>query len=135
MRIGILLASLALATAQASMAIAAGGPSKPTVSGKTGLPTNLRGSIAPDAPPAPKSIVLTPVTPNPISVAPRPLGSLLATSLASSSASAKLDEGQCRSGCAHTYYFCLSGVQTNDCAPTWSQCLSRCSHPPLSIDR
>jgi len=33
------------------------------------------------------------------------------------------DPGQCREGCAHTYYFCLAGEDAPSCPQNWSSCL------------
>lgn len=135
MRIGIFLMSLSLAITQVAASQAAPEEPKLKLPAKAKLPTNLRGSTTPDAPavaakPAP---VLVPYglasAPRPTGFSPAPQTSSVAT------ISAKPDVGQCRTTCAHTYYFCLSGSISIDCADSWSQCLTDCSHPPLTIDR
>lgn len=40
------------------------------------------------------------------------------------------DGGQCRMGCAQTYYFCAASPDDSDCASTWGQCASACNRPP-----
>jgi hypothetical protein len=95
-------------------------------------PANLRGTQIPFSPPvaAPKAL--------PPSLAPTASGAAIARPTlpgAPPVASAKPDESQCRTACAHTYYFCPSAAGSTDCSDTWSQCLGRCGHPPASIDR
>ncbi len=45
---------------------------------------------------------------------------------------AQADIDQCRMTCAHTYYFCSAGSDTDDCAPTWTSCRAKCQAPPDS---
>ncbi len=42
------------------------------------------------------------------------------------------DAGQCRMGCAQTYYFCRAGDHPDDCAGTWGQCVASCDSPNLA---
>ncbi len=42
------------------------------------------------------------------------------------------DIDQCRQACSHTYYFCSAGSDTDDCAPTWASCRTKCQTPPDS---
>ncbi len=42
------------------------------------------------------------------------------------------DIDQCRQACSHTYYFCSAGSDTDDCAPTWASCRTKCQAPPDS---
>ncbi|HEX4179905.1 MAG TPA: hypothetical protein VHY32_03870 [Caulobacteraceae bacterium] len=139
MRIGVLLASLALLAAPvvASGAAATDAALKPA---RMKAPIDLRGSVAPDplAPldkPAPKALatpisaLAAPTTPSPTFGSP-----FVSGSLASPIATAKPGEGQCRTACAHAYYFCLSGGTSTDCPDTWGQCLSGCSYPRPAID-
>ena len=87
-------------------------------------PTGLRGSVtAATAPPGAAPGARSGLGRGVIPPAPQPL------------ASAAPNAGQCRTGCAHSYYFCLSEPTTTDCAPTWSQCLTDCAHPPLTLGR
>ena len=39
------------------------------------------------------------------------------------------EAGQCRLSCAQSYYFCLAGDGSDDCAPTWGQCRAACDAP------
>lgn len=39
---------------------------------------------------------------------------------------------QCRMACAQTYYFCLAGMDADECASSWSQCRAGCSAQTLS---
>lgn len=121
MKIGVFLVSLALLAAPALAGHAASEETKAKPAAKLKLPTSLRGSIQPQRPRQP--IALVSPTPKPPVAAPiTPL------------ASAAPNTGQCRASCAHTYYFCLSGPVTTDCAETWSQCSVSCAHPPLTIE-
>ena len=139
MRIGIFLISLSLAITQVAASQAAA-PEEPKLKlpAKAKLPTNLRGSTTPDAP-APIARKLAPIlAPFGLASARQPAGFSPAPQISTSSlatTTAKPDVGQCRTTCAHTYYFCLSGSINIDCADSWSQCLTDCSHPPLTIDR
>ena len=138
MRTLVFLVSLSLALTQVAASQAAPEEPKLKLPAKEKLPTNLRGSTAPDAPapvvrkPAPT------LAPPGLASAPPPAGFSPAPQASTSSlatAAAKPDVGQCRTACAHTYYFCLSGSINIDCADSWSRCLIDCSHPPLTIDR
>jgi hypothetical protein len=66
---------------------------------------------------------------------PNTAASLSGTALAASDASA-IPPGprQCRAGCAHSYYFCLSGSDADSCPQTWSSCLTDCSRDPIQPD-
>jgi len=124
MRIGVFLVCLGWLAATAPAVHAASEAPKLKVPAKPKLPTGLRGSVQPGAPPvalgarAPAAPALKP----PLA----PFSPLAATAP---------DTGQCRTDCAHAYYFCLSGSVTSECAETWSQCLTDCSHPPLTLRR
>jgi hypothetical protein len=37
------------------------------------------------------------------------------------------DEGQCRQACAHAYFFCSAGADSDSCAGGWTSCLSDCA--------
>jgi hypothetical protein len=133
MRIGLLLASLALLAASAPAVRAAPEEPKARPAARAKLPTNLRGTQTPSSPPpaAPK------LAPPPLAALAGPAGSTARSILPSAApiASAKPDLGQCRTACAHTYYFCLSSPGGGDCSDTWGQCLSQCSYPRITIDR
>ena len=138
MRSFVFLVSLSLAVTQVAASQAAPEEPKLKLPAKEKPPTNLRGSTTPDTP-APVARKPAPVlAPFGLASAPRPAGFSPAPQTFTSSlatAAAKPDVGQCRTACAHTYYFCLSGSINIDCADSWSQCLTDCSHPPLTIDR
>lgn len=36
------------------------------------------------------------------------------------------DAGQCRIGCAQTYYFCAAADASDECSATWAQCRASC---------
>ena len=138
MRRLVFLMSLSLAITQVAASQAAPEEPKLKLPAKAKLPTNLRGSTTPDTPapvaakPAPVLIPYGPASATRsagFSPSPQASTSALAT------AAAKPDVGQCRTTCAHTYYFCLSGSINIDCSDSWSQCLTDCSHPPLTVDR
>ncbi len=41
------------------------------------------------------------------------------------------DQPLCRTTCARSYYFCLSGGDAaEDCGGTWGQCAARCNRSP-----
>ncbi|CAN5756645.1 hypothetical protein BH11PSE1_BH11PSE1_23600 [soil metagenome] len=42
------------------------------------------------------------------------------------------EAGQCRLSCAQSYYFCLAGDGSDDCAPTWGQCRAACDAPGVA---
>lgn len=42
---------------------------------------------------------------------------------------ASVDTAACRTACAQSYYFCLSGAD-DQCPVRWSQCLGGCIAPP-----
>jgi hypothetical protein len=42
------------------------------------------------------------------------------------------DGGECRMGCAQTYYFCRAGDHVDDCAGAWGQCVVTCDSPSLT---
>ncbi|WP_340644678.1 hypothetical protein [Phenylobacterium sp.] len=42
------------------------------------------------------------------------------------------DAGKCRLSCAQSYYFCLAGDGSDDCAPTWGQCRASCDAPGVA---
>ena len=114
---------------------AASDPSKPKPVAKLKLPTGLRGAIpASNAAQttgsnAGPTALATPLTPTSRTApAPKPLASL-ATPIA-----AAPDVGQCRIDCAHSYYFCPSEPRSTECSSAWSQCVTGCSHPPLTIE-
>ena len=133
MRISLLLASLALLSVLAPGGPAAPEESKAKPAVRANLPTNLRGAQAPGPPPATPKVLPFPALASavPVSaVARSPL-----PGAAPVGASAKPDLGQCRTGCAHAYYFCLSSPGSTDCSDTWGQCLSQCSYPRATIDR
>jgi len=119
MRIGVFLVSLALLASPALVGRAASEEPTAKPAARVKLPTNLRGSVPLQT--------LPPITPAGLALKPR-----VATATPLPSAAA--DTGQCRTDCAHTYYFCSSGQVTTDCSTTWSQCLVSCSHPPLTIE-
>ena len=132
MRIGLLLASLALLSALAPAGPAAPEEPKAKPAMPANLPTNLRGAQAPGPPPArPRALPL------PVLASAGPVSATARSPLPSAAAagSAKPDLGQCRTGCAHAYYFCLSSPGSTDCSDTWGQCLSQCSYPRVTIDR
>jgi hypothetical protein len=130
--LGLVVLGLALLAGQDGRAATEAAKPKPPA--RTALPTSLRGSQTPEPPPLKPSPAvragLIGVRPAGIAEPPSALASMLTPVQASAA-----DVGQCRTTCAHTYYFCLSGVVTTDCSASWSQCLSDCSHPPLSIAR
>jgi hypothetical protein len=71
--------------------------------------------------------------------APPPLASPVATPIATLALPLALpftpqanEPGQCRIACAQSYYFCLAGDDAETCAPSWGQCLSTCTGPPLT---
>ena len=127
MRIGVFLVTLAMLATPAPTSHAAPEEPKAKPAPRPKLPTNLRGSVTPQITPR-----NTPLAPPSIA----PAGFLLKPRIATATPlpSAAADTGQCRTDCAHTYYFCLSGQITTDCSTTWSQCLVSCSHPPLTIE-
>jgi hypothetical protein len=136
MRIGVFLLGLALLAAPALSGHAASDPSKPKPAAKLKLPTGLRGAVpaantALNPGPNPGLAALaTPLTPTSrTSPAPKPLASLVTPVVAAP------DVGQCRIDCAHSYYFCPSEPSSTECSSTWSQCVTGCSHPPLTIER
>jgi len=131
MRIGLIMASLALLAAPVTASHAAPEDPKAKPPARLKLPTDLRGSVSPE-PPA-QARPAAPQKPAP--VRPTSVAQSIGVSLASPIPAAKPDEGQCRTSCAHTYYFCLSSPGSTDCGASWSQCLTDCGHPPLSIDR
>ena len=45
---------------------------------------------------------------------------------------ARADPGECRMGCAQTYYFCRAGDHVDDCAGAWGQCVAACNSPNLT---
>ncbi len=123
MRIGVFLMSLAVLATPALVSHAASEQPKAKPAPRLTLPTNLRGSVAAQTP-AHTSPTLAPGGPAPNPRAP------IATPLPSVAA----NTGQCRTDCAHAYYFCLSDQASIDCSATWSQCLVGCSHPPPTIE-
>ncbi len=42
------------------------------------------------------------------------------------------EAGRCRLSCAQSYYFCLAGDGSDDCAPTWGQCRATCDAPGVA---
>jgi len=119
MRMGVFLVSLAVLATPALVSRAASEEAKAKPAARPKLPINLRGSVTPgtSANFASPGVPLKPAAP-------------VATPLPSIAA----NTGQCRTDCAHSYYFCLSGEINADCSTTWSQCLVSCSHPPLTIE-
>lgn len=129
MRIGVFLVSFALLTAPALAGRAAPEEPKAKPAAKQQLPTNLRGSIQPQsASPSARQTASRFVAP------PGPAGLALKPSVAAATPPPGPGAGQCRSDCAHAYYFCLSGEINADCSATWSQCVVSCGHPPLTIE-
>ena len=136
MRIGVFLMGLVVLTAPALSGHAASDPSKPKPAAKLKLPTGLRGAVpasnaasttGTSARPTALATPLTPIVRT--SPAPKPLASLARPVVAAP------DVGQCRIDCAHSYYFCPSEPSSTECSSTWSQCVTGCSHPPLTIER
>jgi hypothetical protein len=132
MRIGAFLMSLAVLAALAAAHRAEAQPlrqgqSQAKTPGRFKTPAGLRGSIQ-----AAPAAAFAGATSKPRVSPAKPI----VTSLAKAAATiARPDAGQCRTGCAHSYYFCLSDGVTLDCPQTWSQCLSGCNHPPPPIAR
>lgn len=60
----------------------------------------------------------------PAPTTPAPLASAAPTS-------APADPAECRMGCAQSYYFCASQDHTENCSPSWSQCVATCDSPDL----
>ena len=112
----VILVSLALLASPAGNGHAAPDQGDSSRAGRIASPTGLRGPVrAGFTAPAPRAAAVATLRPR--------------LSLATPSPSAAAIEGQCRTGCAHDYYFCLSGSVAADCATTWGQCLSSCSYP------
>lgn len=137
MRMGLLLLSLALLVAPMPVGAAApaDGKVKPA---RVKLPTNLRGSLAPDAPPtkaAGTGFLVAPPVPGAPKTKSAVLSALPIPAPLEIFALPKPSESECRTGCAHDYYFCLSGSANTACSDTWGQCLSACSYPSPSLDR
>jgi hypothetical protein len=42
------------------------------------------------------------------------------------------DPGECRTGCAHSYYFCLAGEDASSCPQSWTSCQSACAEPAIA---
>jgi len=122
MRIRVFLVSLALLATPALLGHAASETPKAKPAGPK-LPTSLRGSV----PLRTLPFASPPLSPAGLALKP---GASTATPLPSVAG----NTGQCRTDCAHSYYFCLSGQITADCSTTWSRCLVSCSHPPLTIE-
>ncbi len=139
MRISVFLLSLALAAAPALAGHAQSDDAKAKPAPKMKLPASLRGPVSPQvplgaAPPAPSTNAsATTAAIAPKGGVPAKQRAITAMRLASPIASAKPDLGQCRTACAHTYYFCQAGPSVTDCAGAWGQCLSDCSFPPLTL--
>jgi hypothetical protein len=137
MRIGVFLLGLAMLAAPAPAGHAASDSSKAKPAAKLKLPTGLRGAIpaanaGPNAGPnVGLAALATPLTTTSRTglAAPKPLASP-ATRVVTAP-----DVGQCRIDCAHSYYFCPSEPSSTECSSTWSQCVTGCSHPPLTIER
>ena len=110
MRTRVILVSLALLAAPAMIGHAA-----------PRLPAGLRGPVSTSA------TVFT-MTSAPSSPPLRPRLAALAPPVNASATSS-----QCRTACAHSYYFCPSDPAAIDCAATWSQCVTGCGHPPLTL--
>jgi hypothetical protein len=131
MRIGVFLMSVAVLATQLAPGRAAADDTTLKPPAKLKLPPNLRGAMAPETTPTPAPRPPPILTPLSSAATPRPAG----FSLIPAATDAKPEEGQCRMACAHAYYFCPDAPGSTDCAATWSQCLTDCSHPPISIDR
>ena len=118
MRSRVILVSLALLASPAAVGHAAPDQGDPRSASRIASPSGLRGPIrAGLTAPAPRAASVATLRPRLLLATPTP--------------SAAAVEGQCRTGCAHDYYFCLSGSVTADCSVTWGQCLSGCSYPRL----
>jgi|SRR5580692_9541079 hypothetical protein len=112
-RIGFSLCFAAMAVALIGAAPAqAPAPPKPVVAA-----SGLRGAQTAKAParPAAAPTQIARTTPPPTSDA----------------STYSTDPGQCREGCAHTYYFCLAGEDAPSCPQNWSSCLIGCNRPPI----
>jgi hypothetical protein len=120
------LAFLFLSLLVAAPAAAQEKRAKPTTVIRPSPLAGLRSAAAPEALAARTGRTLT---------APPPLASPVATPIATLPlpfTPQASEPGQCRMACAQSYYFCLAGDDAETCAPSWGQCLSSCTGPPLT---
>jgi hypothetical protein len=111
-RIGFSLCFAALAVLLVGAA-----PVQPPVPARSVAATGLRGA----------QTVKTAKTPPPQQLAS-------ATPPPSGASTLPTDPGQCREGCAHTYYFCLAGDDAPSCPQNWSSCLIACNRPAIQSE-
>jgi hypothetical protein len=107
-----------LCLAAMAVALIGAAPAQPPAPAKPVAASGLRGAqTAKTAPkPAPAPAQIASATP------PPPPGDASTFST---------DPGQCREGCAHTYYFCLAGEDAPSCPQNWSSCLIACNRPAI----
>jgi hypothetical protein len=57
----------------------------------------------------------------------RPAAARLPVVFAARAGPARIDSGECRLGCAQSYYFCLAAEAPDTCSGAWTSCLAACS--------